>query len=88
MWLEVLIAVAVLGFALLIRQFEESSREFKKPFMIIVAVFLIIYICASLFLGYRITNIQAFINQNPAEKSTDIKVIDHEIVPVDLSTEN
>jgi len=65
---------------------EESSREFKKPFMIIVAIFLIIYISATIFISYNINAYSAEVSNTP-KSDGNIKIIDEDFTPVDLSTQ-
>jgi glucan phosphoethanolaminetransferase (alkaline phosphatase superfamily) len=85
MWLALLAAIVILAFALLIRQFEESSREFKKPFLIILAIFFILYIGATIFISYNISVYSAEVGT--AEKSGDgIKIINDDFEPVDMRT--
>jgi len=85
MWLALLAAIVILGFALLIKQFEESSREFKKPFWIIVGIFFILYIGATIFVSYNISVYSAEIGTT--ENTNDgIKIIDNDFKPVDMRT--
>ncbi len=85
MWLALLAAIVILGFALLLRQFEESSREFKKPFLIIVGIFFVLYIGATIFISYRINVFSAEID--PSVKTNDnIKIIDSDFEAVDMRT--
>ncbi|MDF1497524.1 MAG: hypothetical protein P1P90_05710 [Patescibacteria group bacterium] len=85
MWLALLAAIVVLGFALLIRQFEESSREFKKPFWIIVGIFFALYIGATIFISYRINVYSA--ESNPSAKTNNsVKIIDTDFEEVDMRT--
>jgi uncharacterized membrane protein len=87
MWLALIAAIAILGFALLLRKFEESSREFKKPFWIIVGIFFALYIGATIFISYRINVYSAEVN--PGEKISDnIKIIDEDFVPVDMTSQH
>lgn len=51
--LEVIIALAVLGLALLIRSFADQVVELHKPFLIVIGIFLVLYIGAALFISYR-----------------------------------
>lgn len=85
MWLALLAAIVILGFALLIRKMEESSREFKKPFLIVIGIFLILYIGATIFISYNINAYGAEVGNTP-KSGSDIKIIDEDFTPVDLST--
>ncbi|MBD3281203.1 hypothetical protein GF391_00465 [Candidatus Uhrbacteria bacterium] len=85
MWLALLAALVILGFALLIRKMEESSREFKKPFFIVIGIFLILYIGATIFISYNISVYSAEIDDSPGNNSR-IKIIDQDFTPVDMRT--
>lgn len=54
--IEVIIALAILGLALLIRSFVSQVVELDKPFLIIVGIFLILYIGATLLISSRVGN--------------------------------
>lgn len=86
MWLALLAAILVLGFALLIKQFEESSREFKKPFWIIVGLFFVLYLGATIFISYRIKVYSAEVN-SVRTADDNIKIIHQDFDSVDLRTE-
>lgn len=85
MWLALLAALVILGFALLIRKMEESSREFKKPFFIVIGIFLILYIGATIFISYNISVYSAE-TDHAAVKTGDVKIIDQDFTPVDMRT--
>ncbi|MFA6446938.1 MAG: hypothetical protein WCW31_01630 [Patescibacteria group bacterium] len=54
--IEVIIALAVLGLALLIRSFAGGAMELHKPFFIVVGIFLVLYIGATILISSRIGN--------------------------------
>lgn len=62
---EVIIAMVILGLALLIRSFVNPIIELQKPFFIIVGIFLVLYIGAVIFVSSRVGNGLAQ-NQIPA----------------------
>jgi len=86
MWLTLLIAAIILGFALLIKQFEPSTREFAKPFLIIVALFFVLYIGATIFISYRINVYSAEQSNFNNTKTENVKIIDKNFESVDLRT--
>jgi uncharacterized membrane protein YjjP (DUF1212 family) len=85
MWLALLIAILILGFAFLIKHFEESTRELKKTFFIIIGLFFILYVGATIFISYRLTVYSA--ESIPSTKNDgNIKIINNSFQPVDLTT--
>lgn len=88
MYAELFIALALLGIALLIRSlFSDRNVELRKPFMIIVGVFLALYVGAALFMSSRIT---AFSQEKKSVTNDDgtgtTYVVEEPLQEVDLST--
>ncbi len=85
MWLALLIAILILGFALLIRRFEENTRELKNTFWMIIGLFFILYIGATIFISYRLNVYSA--ESIPSTKTDgNIKIINNSFQPIDLTT--
>ncbi len=85
MWLTLFIAILILGFALLIKRFEESTRELKKTFFIIIGLFFVLYIGATIFISYRLNVYSADIN--PLERTkNNVNFIENSFQSIDLTT--
>jgi RsiW-degrading membrane proteinase PrsW (M82 family) len=85
MWLALLIAILILGFALLIRRFEENTRELKNTFWMIIGLFFILYIGATIFISYRL-NVYSAESIPSAKTDGNIKIINNSFQPIDLTT--
>lgn len=85
MWLALLIAILILGFAFLIKRFEENTRELKKTFFIIIGLFFILYIGATIFISYRL-NVYSAESIPSLQNNDSIKIINDSFQPIDLTT--
>jgi len=86
MYLNLAISACILGLALLIRSlFSDNLFEFKKPFLIIVGVFLIAYLSAVIFISYR-TNAWGAVPQTASPSTQSPYITEDKLQPVDLTT--
>ncbi len=88
MLLNITIALAILGLALLIRSFaDKNAIEARNPFFVIVGIFLLLYVGAALFISYRMGALSAEPQTVGDAKNCDgVRVIDEPLVETDLST--
>lgn len=86
MFLNITIALAVLGLALLIRSFaNRNAIETRNPFFVIVGIFLLLYMGAAIFLSYRMGAFSAE-TKNLNHSNGDATIIDEPFEETDLST--
>ncbi len=86
MFLNITVALAILGLALLIRSFaDKNAIETRNPFFVIVGIFLLLYIGAAIFLSYRMGAWSA-VTQNLGSEAQETSIVNEPLQEVDLST--
>ena len=88
MYTALFVAIAILGLAILIKTvFENGVIELRKPFILIVGIFLALYIGAILFVSSRIGAFSQEKTQlSGNDSSGNVYVVDEPVTEVDLST--
>ncbi len=87
MLINLVIAIAILGLALLIRSCANGNMvETRNPFLIIVGTFLTLYLGAALFLAYRMGAWSAEKQPAPGSSGDQTYVIIEPVKNADLST--